>query len=145
MPTPPTSFSDPPVAITNERLAALLLGVDDILVYAATRPAQLGIKETAELPGADDYEDALRHILLAAELHRLHPKLAGPLLNAHESITGTLQGQSKDQLDMDLFNNEIGKQIGLLSKSRKEVELRALIALPKAKVLRDKESLGSSP
>lgn len=113
-----------------ERGGQHILGIDEITDYATQRPGQLGYHDENRGQG-----DALRHFLLAAELYRTNPRLAPFLLGGHEFITNTLQSQLSEDREQDLYNNEIGRQIGLLSSSREDVERRALMALPKARVL----------
>ena len=106
------------------------LGINEILDYASRRPQELGYTDDHRGRG-----DALRHILLAAELQRTHPHLAKPLLYGHEFLTNTLQGQLTEEREQDLENNRIGLQLGQLARSRPEVERLALKGLPKAKIL----------
>lgn len=110
-----------------EQKGANLLGVNEILDYAANAPGALGYKGDNDGPG-----DALRHLLLSAELYRTRPTLAPLLLGGHELGTNVLQGQSAESRKMDLFNNELGRVIGQRAKSRAEVEALAKQALSEA-------------
>lgn len=113
-----------------EKAGSKLLGVRDIVNYASNAPERLYGKEEGDNSGGRG--DALRHLLLSAELHRTHPTLAPIILNGHEYVTNVLQGQSSAARHMDIFNNKIGREIGLKAKSRSEVEKMALEAMPKA-------------
>lgn len=106
------------------------LNLSDTYKYATKRPLELGLEGDHR-----GQADALRHILLAAELQRTHPYLAAPLLYGHEFFTNTLQGQPSEEREQDVYNNEIGLQLGKLAKNRQDVERMALIGLKKAKVL----------
>lgn len=112
----------------TEKLADIL-GVHDTVKYAMRRPSEIGV--TWGGSGKRDYEDALRHILLAAELKRTRPLLAEPLLWAHE-VSGDILGQSKEAREMDDYNNKLGVAIGRKSKSVADSELQSLNALPRA-------------
>lgn len=107
---------------------ANMLGLGPTWDYADTRPAAIGVQG----PQAGGYPDALRHLLLAGELQRTHPVLAGPVLWAHENISGFLHDQDTDDKAMDTFNNDLGRRLGQQSGSRQELELKALNALPTA-------------
>lgn len=118
----------------GERGALYGLGLDNTFKYAAKRPGELGYTDDHRGQG-----DALRHILLAAELQRQHPYLAKPLLYGHEYITNMLQGQPAEEREQDVNNNDIGLQLGQLASTmgwdRPKVEQMALTGLPKAKTL----------
>jgi len=115
-----------------EKFAGNLLGVTDILNYAGGRPVEMGYQGVNR-----GKADALRHLLLSAELERQHPMIAGPLLFGHEYVTNLLQGQREDERNQDLRNNELGRSIGRKAKSREEVEsmARSLIDRGEASVL----------
>ena len=120
-------------AMTNlEKAVGKKLGIKDVLDYAADRPAELGIARDETYGGM---QDAARHLLLSAELHRTKPALADLILNSHEYITGVLNGQTAIGREQDLSNNMIGKEIGLTSKTREEVEQRVLETLPNATLI----------
>lgn len=109
---------------SNDTLAGLekritgALGVQDVLDFASSAGEAYGDASRGK-------GDALRHVLLSAELQRTHPMLAAPLLFGHEFVTNMLQGQRADDRDMDLKNNAIGRDIGRRAKSREEVERMA--------------------
>lgn len=114
-----------------ERGVSNVLGITDALDYASKRPGQIGY-------GYDDHRgagDAMRHILMSAELHRTHPRLAGPILWGHEFLTGTMHGQPSEEREQDLYNNAIGAQIGQIARSRDDIERMAKIAMPKSRIL----------
>lgn len=113
-----------------EQKGANLLGVNEILDYAGSAPAALGYKGDNDGSG-----DALRHLILSAELYRTKPTLAPILLSGHEFGTNVLQGQSEESRKMDLYNNELGRAIGQQAKSRAEVEALAKQALSKAMII----------
>lgn len=102
------------------------MGLKDLLDYAEQRPSQIGLTWR---PGQKDYEDAMRHVLMAAEMQREHPVMARPILWAHE-VNGDLWGQSADARKMDDWNNALGVMIGRNAKSRQDAEIQALNALP---------------
>lgn len=119
----------------TERGVLGLLGIEtDVIDYASARPSMLGFPDSPR--GEKTQADALRHILLAAELHRKNPNMADAVLNAHEHLSGRLHGQDPRAREMDLFNNEIGKKIGKVARSRAEVEALALQELPRAKTVK---------
>lgn len=105
-----------------------LVGVDEVMGYAAKRPKELGIQDDRYGAG-----DAMRHLLLAAELHRLHPRIADAILYGHEGIN-ILQGADLSATQQDLYNNKIGKEIAELSRSRHETEQLAISRLRDAKI-----------
>jgi hypothetical protein len=107
-----------------EHLVARAVGASEPIDYAERRPSELGF------PDSGGEEKALRHLLLAAELHRSHPWVADPLLYGHEYLTNTLTGQPLDVRYKDLSNNAMGKYIGQRSTSREDVERWARAALP---------------
>lgn len=109
-----------------EQAITKILGVQPALDYAQVRPSQLGY------PDSLGEEKALRHILLAAELHRTAPRLADPLLYGHEYLTNTLTGQPLDVRYKDLQNNSIGKYIGQRTTNRADAEAWAQAAMPAA-------------
>lgn len=109
-----------------EKAVTRALGLGDVLDYAERRPSELGYPDS----GGD--EKALRHMLLAAELHRTHPYLANPLLYGHEYVTNVLQGQPLDVRAKDLHNNALGAYIGQRSTSREAAEAWAQTAMPAA-------------
>jgi hypothetical protein len=122
----------------TERGVMRMLGINPKTVdYAIDRPYELGFQTPPE--GEKNQNDALRHILLSAELHRLNPNVADTVLNAHEQLSGRLHGQDPRAREMDLFNNEIGKEIGKTATSRAEVEALALKALERAKTVKGLE------
>lgn len=117
-----------------EKAVSTLLGVDPRLYdYASERPSQLGFAD--DVPDSKTYEGALRHILLAGELQRMNPKVAAPLLYGHEYLSGSLYGQDAPFREMDLYNNELGRELGRKAKTRQELELMALNNLYRAKVV----------
>lgn len=79
--------------------------------------------------------DAMRHLLLSAELQRTHPMMAGPLLYGHEYVTNLLQGQRSDDRAQDLHNNNLGRDIGRRAKSRDEIERMARETLDSGKAM----------
>lgn len=113
-----------------EHVGLSTMGLRDTLNYASNRPIELGYEGDHRGEG-----DAMRHILMAAELQRTHPLLAKPLLYGHEFVTNTLQGQPAEEREQDLYNNNIGMQLGQLANSRSDVERMARIAVKKAKIL----------
>lgn len=113
-----------------ERAGLYGLGLTDTVDYAVNRPKELGYTEDHRGSG-----DALRHILLAAELQRTHPYLAKPLLYGHEFVTNMLQSQPAEEREQDLANNEIGFGIAKEAQSRQDVERLAQERLGKAVVL----------
>jgi len=117
-----------------ERGVTWSLGLNDTLDWASGAPERLGLLDEHRGKG-----DALRHILLAAELQQKHPMLAKPLLYGHEFGTNMLQGQRSDEREQDLMNNQIGLQLGQLAAAknwtRADLERMAMQALPKASVL----------
>ena len=118
----------------SERGFARALGIDPALFdYASRRPFEFGFEDAPK--GKRDFGDALRHLLISAELQRTSPMFAAPLLYGHEFISGKLHGQDPNAERMDIFNNAIGREIGKKAKTRQEVELQALLALPKAMTL----------
>ncbi len=74
----------------------------------------VGLSVASQLPGRlDGPADAFRHLLIAAELHRVYGQsYAGRLLEGHEFDFG----HSSD-MDMDNYNNEIGREIGRYVRS----------------------------
>ena len=67
-------------------------------------------------------QDAYRHMLLAAELTRVHGEVrARVMLAYHEEVSGRVHGQSPEQRAMDYHNNEIGIGIGRNSRSWQDV------------------------
>lgn len=113
-----------------ERGTTKLLGIDEILQYASRRPNELGFE--GEHRGAGD---ALRHLLLAAEMQRQHPWLAQPLLYGHEYLTNMLQGQKAEEREQDVANNQLGFGLGQQAMSRDDVERLALMSLKNARML----------
>ena len=124
----------------TERGISGALGVDPSLFdYVSRRPSEFGFEYAPK--GKRDYGDALRHMLLSAELERTNPLIAGPLLYGHEFISGVMHGQDPKARQMDLFNNQLGRSIGKTAKSRQEVELQSLLNLPKSMTLDSESSL----
>lgn len=122
----------------TERGVLNMLGIDrEVIDYASVRPAMLGFPDAPR--GEKTQGDALRHILLSAELHRTNPDVADAVLNAHEHLSGFLHLQDPRAKDMDLHNNAIGKEIGKVATSRAEVEALALKALPRTKTVKGLE------
>lgn len=122
----------------TERGVMRLLGINPETVdYAIERPYGLGFQ--ASSPGEKNQADALRHILLSAELYRKNPDVADAVLNAHEQLSGRLHGQDPRAREMDLHNNALGREIGQVATSRAEVEALALKALPRAKTVKGLE------
>lgn len=126
-----------PASLGVEAVVARTLGVDpEIFKYASRRASQFGFEDEAHrghpgwAPGNKGYQSAIRHMLLAGELERTHPRLAGPLLWGHEYITGI--AQEPVMREMDLINNALGRELGRRAKSREELELLTLINLPRA-------------
>ena len=117
-------------AIWNtEKAISRMLGVDpSLLEYVDRRPSEFGFEDS------NPYGDALRHLLLAGELQRMHPSVARPLLWGHEHISGRLYGQPERFRNMDLENNEIGLFLGNRAKSREALENQALLMLPHANI-----------
>lgn len=115
-----------------EKFAGDMLGVTDILNYAGGRPVEMGYQGVNR-----GKADALRHLLLSAELQRQHPMIAGPLLFGHEYVTNLLQGQREDDRNQDLHNNALGREIGRKAKTRDEVErmARSLVDEGRARIL----------
>lgn len=109
-----------------EKAITTALGANGLVDYAERRPSELGYPDSL---GA---EKALRHMLLAGELHRLHPWLADPLLFGHEYISNVFHGQPIDVRGKDLFNNSLGKYIGQRANSRQDVENWAQAAMSHA-------------
>lgn len=105
-----------------------LLGIGDAMRYASKRPRQLGYEDERAGSG-----DALRHLLLAAELRRTHPWLATPLLYGHEAIN-YLQGAEPREIRQDLRNNKIGQEIGRMAGSRDDAEQLAIARLKEATI-----------
>lgn len=118
-----------PDTYSVERAVTRALGVQSALDYAQGRPAALGY------PDSLGTEKALRHLLLAAELHRTAPRLADPLLYGHEYGSNVLHGQSLDVRYKDLHNNALGKYIGQRSRTRADAEAWAQAALPFANTI----------
>jgi hypothetical protein len=116
------------IAKVQERVGKLV-GVDDIMQYAAKRPKELGFKGDSDGTG-----DALRHLLLAGEMHRTNPMLADTLLYGHEGVN-ILQGARLSAVEQDLYNNKIGKEIGRIATSRKHLEELAISRLRDTKIL----------
>ena len=117
-----------------EKAVTRALGIDpQLFTYASSRPSQFGFEDAPV--GKRDYGDVMRHLLLSAELQRTSPMFAAPLLYGHEFISGVLHGQNPEARKMDLFNNALGMEIGKTAKSREQVELGALLTLPKAMAL----------
>lgn len=113
----------------GERQVTGLLGMNETLDWAAKSRGYSGL--------SGGKGDAMRHILLSAELQRSYPRLAGPLLYGHEYVTNVLQGQTADDREQDLYNNQVGRDIGRKAKSREEIEqmARGAVDSGKAKVL----------
>lgn len=114
-----------------EKHGADMLGVRDLLRYSDSRPSELGFAD--DPGGGGGPEDAVRHLLLSAELHRTRPMIANLLLYGHELGTNILQGQSVEDRNQDLFNNNLGRDIGLKAKSREDVERLVLDAVKSGK------------
>ena len=100
-----------------ERMITKKIGIDETLDWASQ---DRGYQGDSRGKG-----DAMRHLLLSAELQRVHPMLAGPLLYGHEYVTNVLQGQRRDDRDQDLHNNRLGREIGRKAKNRDEIERMA--------------------
>ena len=117
-----------------EKAVSTLLGVDpNLYSYVSERPSQFGFEDST--PESKGYEGALRHLLLAGELERRNPRVAGPLLYGHEFLSGTLYGQPAEYREMDLYNNMLGRELGRQAKSREHLELLALTNLHRARTV----------
>lgn len=91
-------------------------GINGYIYAVATQGVSiLAISEAvySQLPGREDGPaDAYRHILLAAELTRQFGETyANVLLNGHE-VTGSIDNQTAEAKAMDLYNNQLGVEIG---------------------------------
>ena len=86
--------------------------------------------------------DAYRHLLWTAEMSRkTNPTIAKGISDYHEKVTlpfGLLGAahplQSKEEKEMDLFNNKIGLQIGQQSKSYEDTVRLAKEAIARGDV-----------
>jgi len=96
-------------AILNEFRSIGTNGVTDWVVAMTT---------ASQLPGRiDGPADAYRHLLLSAELHRrFEPEYADFLLDGHE-LDDFFGSGAASNTHMDVFNNDIGKSIGIYVKS----------------------------
>ena len=84
--------------------------------------------------------DAMRHILLQAQLANRSPFLAKAVGWAHENLSGP-QGDAEKA--MDKYNDELGRQIGITAKDKADMVWKAMQAIEsgKAKTL-TKEQMG---
>lgn len=84
--------------------------------------------------------DAMRHMLLQAQLAKRSPLLAKTVGWAHENLSGP-QGDAEEAMDM--HNDELGRQIGLTAKDKADMVWQAMQAIEsgKAKTL-TKEQMG---
>lgn len=83
--------------------------------------------------------DAMRHLLLQAQLQQKWGDLGAYLIGAgHELFSG---GQSDAEAEQDEYNDKLGRQIGRESKDRAEATYKALRAVQtgKARVLTKKQ------
>ena len=86
--------------------------------------------------------DAYRHLLWTAEMSRkTNPTIAKGISDYHEKVTlpfGLLGAahplQSKEEKEMDLFNNKLGLQIGQQSKSYEDTVRLAKEAIARGDV-----------
>ena len=86
--------------------------------------------------------DAYRHLLWTAEMSRkTNPTIAKGISDYHEKVTlpfGLLGSahplQSKEEKEMDLFNNKLGLQIGQQSKSYEDTVRLAKEAIARGDV-----------
>ena len=86
--------------------------------------------------------DAYRHLLWTAEMSRkINPTIAKGISDYHEKVTlpfGLLGSahplQSKEEKEMDLFNNKLGLQIGQQSKSYEDTVRLAKEAIARGDV-----------
>ena len=86
--------------------------------------------------------DAYRHLLWTAEMSRkTNPAIAKGISDYHEKVTlpfGLLGAahplQSKEEKEMDLFNNKLGLQIGQQSKSYEDTVRLAKEAIARGDV-----------
>lgn len=74
--------------------------------------------------------DAMRHMLLQAQLAKRSPLLAKTVGWAHENLSGP-QGDAEKA--MDEYNDELGRQIGLTAKDKADMVYQALQAIDKGR------------
>ena len=110
-----------------ERAVAEKLGLMDMIKYQNTRPKELGI--TGEHNGQGD---ALRHILGSAQMAREYgPTLSNIFTTGHEYLFYPFEPHGA-AMDMDLHNNQIGRELAAKYKTQAEVEQAALELLRQA-------------
>jgi hypothetical protein len=89
--------------------------------------------------------DAMRHILFSAMATKAYGGETAPKIMSfiNEEIKGRLDGSSREDRDMDSFNDRLGREIGLRAKDEKELfELaREAVSSGKAKVIRKKATV----
>ena len=89
------------------RAASFAIGISQ--TYSLTRPS-------AEKSSYLGKADALRHCLWNAYMaYMLGERRAEALANAHE-LPGELKGNSAVDRDMDLFNNRVGRMLGVTAR-----------------------------
>ena len=104
------------------------LGLLDTIKYQNRRPQELGV--TGEHNGQ---ADALRHIIGSAQYARDYgPTLANIFTTGHEYLFYPFEPHGA-AMDMDLHNNQIGRDLAAKYKTQAEVEQAALELLRQAK------------
>lgn len=82
-----------------------------------------GLEQNPVYPGWNDEVDAFRHAFMQALIYiHSNGKAAKFVGEAYENVAGFIQGQAKQERNMDLWNNKIGREIGkdLKAKFKRE-------------------------
>jgi hypothetical protein len=95
-----------------------------IQVYSCVRKAQdLAAQKFPSVELAGGRGDALRHCYLSALLaKKRRQKFSKDLMDAHEKV----EGNPKDDKDMDLTNNAVGRDIALKNPDASDTQLGEL-------------------
>ena len=112
----------------KEKQIAQSMGLMDMINYQNTRPKELGV--TGEHNGQGD---AQRHILGSAQMTQKYgPTLANIFTTGHEYLFYPFEPHGA-AMDMDLHNNQIGRDLAQKYQTQAEIEQAALELLRKSK------------
>jgi hypothetical protein len=101
------------------------LGMGDEVKFAATIPEKYyPASEQHNGPG-----DAMRHLLLQAQLQQKYGELPAKAVGWGHELVGTITGESPAEKEMDDYNDALGRKIGAEASDKADMAWRAMQAI----------------
>jgi hypothetical protein len=109
----------------GQMYAADKLGIGDEVKFASTIPERYyPASEQHNGPG-----DAMRHILLQAQLRQKYGELPAKAVGWGHELVGTIMGETPSEKTMDDFNDALGRKIGSTAKDKADMTWQAMQAI----------------